>query len=93
MRAPHDDNDFVLANSCERRKIAAGDTSLDLMTCAIGQLSDDEIACMNRQELLDLMSLSGSDSVIAEIGDWKNAEMPVLQSFLRSERDRCREWS
>lgn len=48
----------------EAAKIAAGDTSFDLMTCCLGQLSANDIANMDEEELANLLCLSRKQSVV-----------------------------
>lgn len=91
MGANFDDDDYVFEDCGEPAKIAAGDTSFDLMTCCLGQLSDNDIANMDEEELANLLCLSRKQSVVLKWDDRGPPSLDVLQTAVSSERDRCRE--
>jgi hypothetical protein len=90
MRATRDDDDYVLGNAADSAELAAGDTSLDVMTCAIGQLSDPEIMTLSGQELRDLLSLSRGQPVVPRVIALNDEnDLATLRPILLAERDRC----
>ena len=82
----NDDSDFVLAEDFNDDDVALGETSVDILSCSIGQLSDRQINAMTRHDLEYLLRMPTSALCPGQPSHAIN-DTPELRHAIRAMRD------